>query len=132
MIKSIEDCTHEELMDRLKLRLAKDLFSGELDHFIRSTVDLSIRWWQAKEERRNIEAKKKVPKNEEVMYSDLSNRAKNCLVGHGLHSAGEVRTYMVYEGKMLGLSPILLLKCIQNCGRRTATEIIQYYDLRGE
>ena len=128
MRKPIEACTYDELKDRLRTRLVDDLFAGTLNDFIGAAVELSIRWYNAEQHRKNIEAKSRVPNL--VEDSDLSVRAINALTGQGWTTAKDVHKNI---GEQMVEEPyvsLVKLVCrIPNVGRRTAREIIEYYGL---
>ena len=94
MQSPIEECTYNELKERLKARLVTDLFAGTLDAFIGAAIDLSIRWWKVEEERRNIESKYYVPDGARIAESDMSIRAIRVLTTENFITAKDIRGYI--------------------------------------
>ena len=122
-IKPIENWTHNELENELRVRLVHHLFEGTLNQFIFLAIDWSIRWGQAEEERRNRKAQK-IPKYEPVLDAELSRRAINILIKNGLDTHYRVKNYIRhFDGDKL-----TALKALEGCGDNTAREILDYYN----
>ena len=128
-MKPVEECTYDELKQRLRDRLVNAIFKGELDTFLGVAIDLSIRWWSEEESRRQELDRRRpfyVRDNEDVEHSALNNRAKGILQERGLMNAKEVRQFL-NNTTPGGVDSLVLLP---NCGRRTANRIHDYYNFK--
>jgi len=122
MGNNLRDMTWQQFTDYAAGQILLRLLDGQLKTGVQLMLEQGIRWYQEQVDK-DTQKQTSSRVNGSVKITNcegLTARARNVLVNNGMVTAGDVRRYVKDIDDLLPLG---------NCGRRTAHEIIEYFDV---